>query len=60
MTIKVLHVVEWPLKYGVYGANILHKALLEFDVRSKLLNDNPIQNNDKNIIFINNDFFTKN
>tara|TARA_B100001741_G_C16547319_1_gene597468 strand:+ start:1249 stop:2451 length:1203 start_codon:yes stop_codon:yes gene_type:complete len=60
MTIKVLHVVGGPLKYGAsYGANILHKALLEFDVRSKLLNDNPIQNNDKNIIFINNDFFTK-
>ena len=60
MTIKVLHVVGGPLKYGAsYGANILHKALLEFDVRSKLLNDNPIQNNDKNIIFINNDFFKK-
>ena len=60
MTIKVLHVVGGPLKYGAsYGANILHKALLELDIRSKLLNDNPIQNNDKNIIFINNDFFTK-
>tara|TARA_B100001964_G_C14247488_1_gene608206 strand:+ start:1424 stop:2647 length:1224 start_codon:yes stop_codon:yes gene_type:complete len=67
MKIKVLHVVGGPLNYGASkGANILHKALLELDVESKLLNDSPtkvskknIENFDKNIIFINNNFFTK-
>ena len=67
MKIKVLHVVGGPLEYGASkGANILHQALLELDVDSKLLNDSPSNINPidmvnfyKNIIFINDSFFKR-
>jgi len=67
MKIKVLHIVGGPSTNGAYkGANILHQALLELNIDSKLLNDTPtkinqkdIKNFDKNIIFINNNFFKK-
>jgi glycosyltransferase involved in cell wall biosynthesis len=67
MKIKVLHVVGGPLEYGASkGANILHQALLELDVDSKLLNDSPsnikpidMVNFYKNIIFINNSFLKR-
>ena len=57
MKIKVLHVVGGPLNYGASkGANILHKALLELNIESKLLNDSPTKNSEKEIIFINDNF----
>ena len=66
MKIKVLHIVGGPLKYGASkGANILHKALLQLNIQSKILNDSPNnksedeENFDKNVIFINNTFFKK-
>ena len=67
MKIKVLHVVGGPLEYGASkGANILHQALLESDIDSKLLNDSPTKiflndmiNFDKNIVFINDNFLKK-
>ena len=67
MKIKVLHVVGGPLEYGASkGANILHQALLELDIDSKLLNDSPSKivlndmvNFDKNIVFINDNFLKK-
>ena len=67
MKIKVLHVVGGPLAYGASkGANILHQALLELDINSKLLNDSPSKNIlkdmvncDKNIVFINDNFLKK-
>ena len=64
MKIKVLHIVGGPLTNGAAkGANILHQALLELNVESKLLNDSPSKNKnyifDKTIIFINNDFLSK-
>ena len=68
MEIKVLHIVGGPSTNGAYkGANILHQALLELNINSKLLNDAPPskinQNDNKNfnkqIIFINNNFFKK-
>lgn len=67
MKIKVLHVVGGPLAYGASkGANILHQALLELDIDSKLLNDSPSKiilkdmvNFDKNIVFINDNFLKK-
>tara|TARA_Y100000741_G_scaffold296057_1_gene236729 strand:- start:557 stop:1759 length:1203 start_codon:yes stop_codon:yes gene_type:complete len=59
MKIKVLHVVGGPLNYGASkGANILHKALLDLNIKSKLLNDTPIKNSEKEIIFINKSFLT--
>ena len=67
MRIKVLHVVGGSLSNGAAkGANILHNALLELDIDSKLLNDTSLQinkkeikNSDNTIIFINNNFFKK-
>jgi len=64
MVIKVLHVVGGPLKYGASkGANILHKALLNLNIKSKILNDSPndksIENSNKDIVFINDSFFNK-
>tara|TARA_B110000483_G_C18203728_1_gene546557 strand:+ start:2648 stop:3886 length:1239 start_codon:yes stop_codon:yes gene_type:complete len=64
---KVLHVVGGSLSNGAAkGANILHQALLELGIDSKLLNDTPIKTNtknietlDKNIIFINNNFIKR-
>ena len=57
MKIKVLHVVGGPLNYGASkGANILHKALLELNIESKLLNDSPTKNSEEEIIFINDNF----
>lgn len=64
MKIKVLHVVGGPLRYGASkGANILHKALLELNIQSKILNDSPHdkgeENFDKDVIFINDNFLKK-
>ncbi|MDB4157744.1 glycosyltransferase [Candidatus Pelagibacter sp.] len=67
MKIKVLHIVGGPTTNGAYkGTIILHKALLKLNIESKLLNDTPpknyqknLENTDKTIIFINNNFFTK-
>jgi glycosyltransferase involved in cell wall biosynthesis len=64
MKIKVLHIVGGPYTNGAFkGANILHKALLELNIDSKILNDTPSKTNseasDKNIIYINNNLFTK-
>ena len=66
MKIKVLHIVGGPLKYGASkGAHILHKALLQLNIQSKILNDSPNdkskdeKNSDKSVIFINNTFFKK-
>ena len=62
MKIKVLHIVGGSSTNGAYkGASILHQALLELNIDSKLLNDTPSKNNqdDKNIIFINKNFFMK-
>tara|TARA_Y100000590_G_scaffold388062_1_gene462105 strand:- start:1920 stop:3122 length:1203 start_codon:yes stop_codon:yes gene_type:complete len=57
MKIKVLHVVGGPLNYGASkGANILHKALIKLNVDSKLLNDTPVKNSEKEIIFINKNY----
>ena len=59
--IKVLHIVGGSFSNGAFkGANILHRALLDLNIDSKILNDSPvktIQNGlkikDKNIISIN-------
>ena len=67
MNIKVLHIVGGPLSNGAAkGANILHQALLETGIESKLLNDTPLpinkRNNeyfDENIIFINDNLIKK-
>ena len=61
---KILHIAGGKLNSGAFkGANILHQALLELKVDSKILNDSPpkstINNKlhlDKNIIFINKKF----
>ena len=40
MKIKVLHVVGGSFSDGAYkGVNILHKALVDSNIDSKLLND---------------------
>ncbi len=67
MKTKVLHVVGGSLSNGAAkGANILHQALLELGIESKLLNDTPIKINkkkfetfNKDIIFINNNFIKR-
>ena len=46
---KVLHVVGGPLSNGSFkGAEILHKALLEYNIDSKILSDNQIDEKFKN------------
>ncbi len=68
MKIKVLHIVGGSPESGAYkGAYILHKALLELKIDSKILNDKPVLKNNKksedNIIYFNNTslkkFFSK-
>ena len=67
MKINVLHVVGGPLTNGAAkGAEILHKALLQFDINSKILNDQPLiiknksqKNYHDNIIYINDNFIKK-
>ena len=67
MKIKVLHIIGGPYTNGAYkGANILHNALLELNIESKILNDRPdkinpsaIGDRDNNIVYINNNFFTR-
>jgi glycosyltransferase involved in cell wall biosynthesis len=60
---KILHIVGGKHNSGAFmGANILHNALLELDVNSKLLNDVPFKINNKNIkniVFINNNFIKR-
>ncbi len=60
---KVLHIVGGSLSNGAFkGANILHKALLNANIDSKILNDSlPEKNLTENnkIIFINNSFIKK-
>jgi glycosyltransferase involved in cell wall biosynthesis len=59
---KVLHIVGGPLKFGAsQGSKILHEALLELGVDSKLLNDSPPRNinTKKNIIYINESLLNK-
>ena len=59
--IKVLHVVGGSSVNGAFkGAHILHKALLELNVDSKILNDSKdINNFDNKIIYINKNIFRK-
>lgn len=67
MKIKVLHIIGGSSTDGAYkGVNILHQALLELNIESKILNDSPLNNiqinsnkNDENIIFINDNFYNK-
>ena len=62
MKIKVLHVVGGSLTNGAAkGANVLHEALLNLKIDSKLLNDSTpkVRNIDKKIIFINDTFFKR-
>ena len=62
MKIKVLHVVGGSLTNGAAkGANVLHEALLNLKIDSKLLNDSTpkVKIIDKKIIFINDTFFKK-
>ena len=60
---KILHIVGGKHNSGAFmGANILHNALLELNVNSKLLNDTPFKINNKNIkniVFINNNFIKR-
>ena len=60
---KVLHIAGGSLSNGAFkGANILHKALLNANIDSKILNDSlPEKNLTENhkIIFINNSFIKK-
>ncbi len=65
MTIKVLHIVGGPSHNGAFkGAYILHKALLELKVESKILNDVPMvkknEKSDENVIQFNNTYLKKN
>ena len=57
---KVLHVVGGPLSNGSFkGAEILHKALLEYNIDSKILSEKKFDEKFKNkekIISINNNF----
>ena len=51
MKIKVLHIVGGPYTNGAFkGANILHKALLELNIDSKILNDTPSKTNSEAMI----------
>jgi glycosyltransferase involved in cell wall biosynthesis len=67
MSIKVLHIVGGHCTGGAFkGANILHQALLELNINSKILNDTHhktthsfSENLDKNIVYINNNFLNK-
>ena len=67
MKIKVLHIIGGSSTDGAYkGVNILHQALLESNIESKILNDTQpkinhtdIKNLDENIIFINKNFYSK-
>ncbi len=67
MTINVLHIVGGSLNNGAAkGANILHEALLNLGVNSKILNDkyskneiNKVNLNNQNIIFIQQNLFDK-
>ena len=62
MKIKVLHVVGGSLTNGAAkGANVLHEALLNLKIDSKLLNDSipKVRNINKKIIFINDTFFKR-
>ena len=57
---KVLHVVGGSLSNGAFkGAEILHEALLKYNIESKILSDNQIDEkirSNENIISINNNF----
>ena len=60
--IKVLHVVGGSSKNGAFkGAYILHKALLDLNIDSKVINDledkNTSQNLEKGIIYAYKSFF---
>ena len=60
--IKVLHVVGGSSKNGAFkGAYILHKALLDLNIDSKVINDledkNTNQNLEKGIIYAYKSFF---
>ena len=67
MTINVLHIVGGSLNNGAAkGANILHEALLDLGVNSKILNDTHAKNQinnvnlkNENIIFIQKNIFDK-
>tara|TARA_A100000164_G_scaffold249150_1_gene221766 strand:+ start:344 stop:1558 length:1215 start_codon:yes stop_codon:yes gene_type:complete len=60
---RVLHIVGGAMTNGAFkGAEILHKALINSKINSKILNDdyfNKNTNNDQNIIFINDNFKNK-
>ncbi len=63
MKIKVLHIIGGSPHSGVYkGVNILHNALLDLKIESKILNDTPIsqiKKPEENLILINNSFLKK-
>ncbi len=47
---KILHIVGGSSNSGAYkGANILHQALTELNVESKILNDNPTNSDRKDL-----------
>ena len=64
---KILHIVGGSSNNGAYkGAKILHQALTELNVESKILNDNPTNSDRKdlekkniNVFYINDNFFKK-
>mgnify|MGYP001315865175 CR=1 FL=1 len=64
---KILHIVGGPSTGGAFkGAAILHDALLELKIDSKILNDMPrghnenkFQKKDNKLVLINNSFFNK-
>ena len=63
MKIKVLHIIGGLPNSGVYkGVHILHNALLDLKIESKILNDTPdskMIKSEENLILLNNTFLKK-
>lgn len=57
---KILHIVGGSPNNGAYkGAKILHDALLELNIDSKILNDSYLNKDKQNIIVLNRNFFNR-
>ena len=57
---KVLHIVGGSSNSGAYkGTEILHNALLKLNIESKILNNNPSNIKNKEIIFLKMNFFRR-
>ncbi len=57
---KILHIVGGSPNSGAYkGTEILHNALLKLNIDSKILNNNPLNINNKKVIFLKINFFRK-